>query len=184
MNRATGSQDERELFRAAMQDVRPLPPNDRAEQKTVPPAALPRQRMLDESKVIADSLSDPVHWDDGQETGEELVFLRPGLQRDTLRKLRRGAWVLQAELDLHGLTSVEARQAVAQFLAMCRQQDRRCVRIIHGKGLGSRNRQGVLRNKIGHWLAQRDEVLAYCQARPCDGGSGAVVVLLKSGKAP
>lgn len=184
MNSTTGSQDEHDLFRTAVQDVRPLPPHGRVEQPAAVPAALPRQRMLDESRVVADSLSDPIQWEDGQETGEELVFLRPGMRRDTLRKLRRGAWVLQAELDLHGLTSVEARQAVAQFLALCRQQDRRCVRIIHGKGLGSHNRQGVLRNKIGHWLAQRDEVLAYCQARPCDGGSGAVVVLLKSGKAP
>lgn len=181
---AISGQDENDLFSAAMRDVRPLPPHGRVEQPSLAPAALPRQTLLDESRVVADSLSDPVQWDDGQETGEELVFLRPGMQRDTLRKLRRGAWVLQAELDLHGLTSTEARQAVAQFLTLCRQQGRRCVRIIHGKGLGSRNRQGVLRNKIGHWLAQRDEVLAYCQARPCDGGSGAVVVLLKSGKAP
>ncbi len=179
LDHRVGMSDE-SLFREVMQGVVPLAEHGRAEIDKARPLAIARQFMRDEACVPADSLSDPIHWDDGQESGEELVFLRTGMQRDTLRKLRRGAWVLQAELDLHGMTSVEARQAVAVFLASCVQQDRRCVRIIHGKGLGSRKRLGVLRSKIGHWLAQRDEVLAYCQARPADGGSGAVVVLLKS----
>jgi DNA-nicking Smr family endonuclease len=88
--------------------------------------------------------------------------------------------VLQAELDLHGMISVEARQAVAAFLAECCKRGKRCVRIIHGKGLGSKNKEPVLRTKVKHWLMQKDEVLAFCQARTMDGGSGAVVVLLKS----
>lgn len=144
------------------------------------PAAIPLSLLRDEQHVLADCLSDHIAWDDGQETGEELVFLRPGVRRDTLRKMRRGHWVLQGELDLHGMISTEARAAVTLFLANSRKRGIRCVRIIHGKGLGSRNREGILRAKVKNWLMQKDEVLAFCQARAVDGGSGAVIVLLKS----
>ena len=135
---------------------------------------------IPQQQALADSLSDHIAWEDAMETGEELVFLRTGLRRDTLKKLRRGHWVLQAELDLHGLVSVEARQAVNEFVAGCSKRGLRCVRIIHGKGLRSKNREPVLRTKVKNWLMQKDEVLAFCQARAVDGGSGAVVVLLKS----
>ena len=96
------------------------------------------------------------------------------------RKLRRGGWVIQGELDLHGHTGDEARVALAAFLNRCMLEDRRCVRIIHGKGHGSKNRLPVLKNKVRHWLTQREDVLAFCQARTVDGGAGAVIVLLKS----
>jgi DNA-nicking Smr family endonuclease len=92
--------------------------------------------------------------------------------------------VLQDQLDLHGLTVVEARELLIMFLNECRRHDARCVRIIHGKGLRSKNREPVLRNKVASWLMQRDEVLAFCQARRADGGSGAVVVLLKAARRP
>lgn len=169
------------LFRAEIGAVQPLPTDGKVNVPPALPPAVARSRSRDEAQVMCDSLSDPIAWDDGQETGEELVFLRSGMRRDTLRRLRRGHWATQSELDLHGMIADEARVAVAQFLIGCRARGIRCVRIIHGKGLGSRNRLGVLRNKIGHWLAQRDEVLAYCQARAAEGGSGAVVVLLKAG---
>jgi DNA-nicking Smr family endonuclease len=94
--------------------------------------------------------------------------------------LRRGHWVVQAKIDLHGLVADEARTYVAEFLADCKKRGIRCVRIIHGKGLGSRNREPVLKNKLRNWLMQRDEVIAYAQARQADGGSGAVIVLLKA----
>jgi DNA-nicking Smr family endonuclease len=97
----------------------------------------------------------------------------------SLRKLRSGTWVIQNQLDLHGLDRHEARAALVDFLSGCVKRGVRCVRVIHGKGLGSKNREPVLKTKVKHWLTQRDEVLAYCQARPVDGGSGAVVVLLK-----
>jgi DNA-nicking Smr family endonuclease len=114
------------------------------------------------------------------ETGEELQFLRPGLPRLTLRQLRRGRWVIQDEIDLHGLTTAEARPLVAHFLNHCRRAGLRCVRVIHGKGLRSRNREPVLKAKVARWLMQREEVLAFCQARPTEGGAGAVVVLLST----
>ena len=97
------------------------------------------------------------------------------------RMLRRGHWVIQDEIDLHGLTAPEAHALLAAFLAASLRRGLRCVRVIHGKGLRSKNREPVLRNKVARWLMQRDEVLAYCQARRTEGGSGAVVVLLKAG---
>ena len=99
------------------------------------------------------------------ETGEELLYQRAGLQQRTMKKLRRGLFVVDAELDLHGMTVKVARQAVAEFLYECRRRRVQCARIIHGKGRGSRHRGPVLKRKIGHWLQQRDEVLAYCSAR-------------------
>jgi DNA-nicking Smr family endonuclease len=117
--------------------------------------------------------------DSGTETGEELAFQRNGISPQTLRRLRRGHWVIQDELDLHGLTTAEARPLVVEFLNHCLRNGLRCVRIIHGKGLRSRNREPVLKQKVANWLMQRDEILAFCQARRTEGGGGAVVVLLK-----
>ena len=127
-----------------------------------------------------DVLSDPWDWEAALSTGEELVFVRPGVPTAALKKLRRGGWVIRGELDLHGHTGDEARVALAAFLNRCNLEDRRCVRIIHGKGYGSKNRLPVLKNKVRHWLMQREDVLAFCQARAVDGGAGAVIVLLKS----
>jgi len=130
--------------------------------------------------VLVDALSDPWDWDAAVATGEELLFARPGVPTAALRKLRRGGWVIKGELDLHGHSGDEARVSLAAFLNRCMIEDRRCVRIIHGKGHGSKNRLPVLKNKVRHWLMQREDVLAFCQARTVDGGAGAVVVLLKS----
>lgn len=168
------------LFRRAVAGATPLPPSDRAELKRPRPGPLARQRHADERQVLVDALADPWDWEAAVSTGEELYFVRPGVPTAAMRKLRRGGWVLQAELDLHGLTGDEARVALAGFLNRCMVEDRRCVRIIHGKGLGSKNRLPVLKNKVRHWLTQREDVLAFCQARTVDGGAGAVLVLLKS----
>lgn len=160
-------------------DVTPLPKPKQAALKRPRPAPIPFQRLRDERKALADSLSDAEPWSEGWETGEELIYLRPGIAPQMLKKLRRGHWVLQEEIDLHGLTVAEARPLLAEFLAHCKRRGLRCVRIIHGKGLRSKNREPVLKKKVANWLAQRDEVLAFCQARAADGGGGAVVVLLK-----
>ncbi len=168
------------LFRRAVADAIPLPPSDRADVARPRPRPIARQRQADERQVLVDALSDPWDWDAALSTGEELVFSRPGIPTAALRKLRRGGWVIKGELDLHGHTGDEARIALAAFLNRCMIEDRRCVRIIHGKGLGSKNRLPVLKNKVRHWLIQRDDVLAFCQARAVDGGTGAVIVLLKS----
>jgi DNA-nicking Smr family endonuclease len=136
--------------------------------------------LRDEREVIYESLHDPIRWDEATENGEELSFVRPGLSRLLLRRLRRGEWVTQAELDLHGLTRVNAKAELASFLFECKRRGIRCIRIIHGKGLGSKNREPVLKLHVRHWLMQREEIMAFVQARPVDGGSGAVMVLLKS----
>ena len=141
---------------------------------------IPVQHLRDERAALADSLSDHITWEIGVETGEELVYLRNGLAQQTVKKLRRGHWVIQDELDLHGLNSIEARAQLVTFLNACLRNGARCVRIIHGKGLRSKNREPVLKTKVANWLIQRDEVLAFCQARQVDGGGGAVMVLLKS----
>ena len=135
-------------------------------------------RQLDDAEVLRDLLSD--HFDPADmETGEELIYVRSGLQQRTLRKLRRGMFVVAAELDLHGMTVPIARSAVAAFLHQCQRRGVQCARVIHGKGRGSRHRAPVLKQKVAGWLKQRDEVLAYCSARGYDGGTGAVYVLLK-----
>jgi DNA-nicking Smr family endonuclease len=141
---------------------------------------IPLSLLRDEREVIFESLHDPIRWDEDAETGEELSFVRPGISRQILRRLRRGEWVSQAELDLHGLIRVEAKIELVNFLFECKRRSIRCVRIIHGKGLGSKNREPVLKNHVRHWLMQRDEIMAFVQARPVDGGGGAVMVLLKS----
>jgi DNA-nicking Smr family endonuclease len=171
------SDDDSDLFRSAVADVRPLA-SDRLPVTPPPPPPLPQKRLEDERQVLQDMLSDP-EYPELLETGEELFFARSGLQHSVLRKLRRGQYAVAAELDLHGLTAAAAREQLTAFLIACRQRDLRCVRIIHGKGNGSVQRRPVLKGKVNHWLQQRDEVLAFCSARPVDGGTGAVYVLLK-----
>ncbi len=172
--------DDGDLFEKLFSNVVRLPDHGRVTHLRPKLQPIPVQRLRDERAALADSLSDHITWDIGIETGEELVYLRDGLSQQTVKKLRRGHWVIQDELDLHGLTSVEARALLIEFLNACKRGSVRCVRIIHGKGLRSKNREPVLKSKVANWLIQRDEVLAFCQARQVDGGGGAVVVLLKS----
>ena len=173
--------EEASLFRASVSDVTPLPRPVRVAHDRPRPRPIPAQRLRDDRETLADSLSDKVPWDLGLETGEELSYARNGIGSQTLRRLRRGHWVIQDELDLHGLASDEARVLLVEFLNRCRRRGLRCVRIIHGKGLRSPNREPVLKRKVASWLMQRQEILAFCQARRIDGGGGAVVVLLKAG---
>jgi DNA-nicking Smr family endonuclease len=173
--------DDGDVFEKLFSNVTPLPAHGRVIHATAPRRPIPEQRLRDERAALADSLSDHIAWDIGTETGDQLVYLRNGLSQQTLKKLRRGHWVIQAELDLHGLTTSEARESLVYFLNGCLRRGARCVRVIHGKGLRSKNREPVLKTKVANWLIQRDEVLAFCQARQADGGGGAVMVLLKSG---
>lgn len=171
---------ETDLFRRSVGEVTPLRHPGKAVHARELPHPLPLQRWRDERAALQESL-DGGAWDADLETGEELSFVRDGIGAHTLRKLRRGHWIVQDELDLHGLTSVDAREVVGEFLAQCARRGLRCVRIVHGKGLRSRNRQPVLKQKVAAWLMRRDDILAFCQARPVEGGGGAVVVLLKGG---
>lgn len=180
MPKSTSKPEDFDLFRQEVSDAVALPPHNRAPQTHPRVKPLPLQRLKDEKQVLVDSLADPLEILDHGETGDELFFARPGVPTAALRKLKRGGWIIQAELDLHGLRSDEARLALSEFLLTCARNDCRCVRIIHGKGLRSKNREPILKHKLRHWLMQRNDVLAFCQARPADGGSGAAIVLLKS----
>ncbi len=172
--------DDEALLREALKDVAPITDPGKATLRRQPPRPVPVQRLRDDEQVLQDSLSDQMPMEVGVETGDELVFLRNGLSNQILKKLRRGYWSIQDQLDLHGLRAEEARALLVSFLNDALKHGLRCVRIVHGKGLRSRNAEPVLKRKIGNWLGQRDEVLAFVQARAEDGGGGAVMVLLKA----
>jgi DNA-nicking Smr family endonuclease len=145
------------LFLRAIGAVEPLALRHRT--RRVPgPAQLalpePRQRLADEIQVLT------------------------GIGPDVLRRLRRGDWAIQAQLDLHGLRRDQAREQLAAFVRECHRLGRRCVRVVHGKGLGSPGKTPVLKSKVHSWLVQKAQVLAFVQAKPSEGGAGALVVLL------
>ena len=164
-------------FKRAVDGVRVL------DQDTVVPHSerlkpVPKQTLRDQREVVDSLLSEEFELA-SVETGDELLYVRPGLQKSVLRKLRRGEYVVAAELDLHGYTVTKAREALVKFLSTVWRRRHTCVRIVHGKGRGSPGRKPVLKNKVFTWLCQRDEVLAVCPARSFDGGTGAVYVLLR-----
>jgi DNA-nicking Smr family endonuclease len=161
-------------FRKAVAGVKPLVRPKRVALKGTAPEPVARQHRRDELAALAESLEGPLSVDDALETGEELSYLREGMARETLRKLRRGHWTIQDGIDLHGLNRDQATANVVDFLNQCVARGLRCVRIVHGKGLG------ILKAKLRKWLPQREEVLAYCQAPANDGGSGALLVLLRA----
>lgn len=169
--------DDHKSFKRALDGIRVLE-QDKVFPHTNRPRPVPKQTLRDERQVVDDLLSDDF---DATEidSGDELLYFRPGLQKAVLRKLRRAEYAISAELDLHGHTVPQAREALIEFLNSTRCSHHVCVRIVHGKGRGSPGRKPVLKNKVFHWLCQRDEVLAICPARPYDGGTGAAYVLLK-----
>jgi len=174
-------QTDAEEFRRAVGGVTPLTIKQRVEHDRPPHPPVAHQRLEDDRQVLIASVSDEFEIDTLLHTDAELSFRRPGIGPDVLRKLRRGEWTIQDHLDLHGLRVDGARELLGQFLREALKRGLRCVRIVHGKGLGSKDRQPVLKGKARVWLAQRDEVIAFCQARPAEGGSGALVVLLRPG---
>lgn len=171
---------EADLFRHSIGTVAPLAVPDKVMLQPPRPLPIARQHLADEQAALAESLSDGFSIDTLLDTDAALSFARNGIGADVVRKLRRGHWVIQSQLDLHGLRTDEAREALAEYLRSVTRRGQRCVRIIHGKGLGSINKEPVLKNKVRNWLVQKEEVLAFCQAKASDGGSGALVVLLKA----
>ncbi len=165
--------DDAALFRAAVGEVQPIPKQNRITPKPIRRKAPTHQAI--QTIAIPDTLSDFVAEDSASE------FLRNGISRITLRKIRNGTWSVQDRLDLHGNYSDAARKLLQEFLQEATQQEFRCVLVIHGKGLNSQGGEGILRNLTRHWLTQYPRVLAYCEAPPAQGGSGAVLVLLKTG---
>ncbi|HFD87672.1 MAG TPA: DNA mismatch repair protein MutS [Gammaproteobacteria bacterium] len=169
--------DESSLFRQAIGDVRPVK-HDRVVHTASKPSTEPKKTQEDESRVLVDSLSDEFVLEELQ-PGDELLYREPGLQPAQFRKLRRGEFRRDAELDLHGMTAENARKALALLLHEAMEEGWRCLRIIHGKGLRSSNEGPVLKTRLNTWLRQRKDILAFCSAPPRDGGTGAVYVLLR-----
>jgi DNA-nicking Smr family endonuclease len=172
---------ERTLFVRAAGDVTPLREHRhaRVHHKPQQPAPIAVQQQLDDERVLREAISDEFDATTLLETDEALSFRREGIGLDVIRKLRRGGWSIQGEIDLHGLRREEAREALAAFLKDAGRRGWRCVRIVHGKGLGSPGKTPVLKGRVHGWLAQKNDVLAFVQARADEGGAGAVVVLLR-----
>lgn len=170
---------DRLLFERTVGPVRPLPYHGRHVVRPAPPQPIPQQRRLDEQAVMTEALSDAFDAETLLFTDEHLSFRRPGLGQDVVRKLRQGEWSIQAELDLHGLRTDEARETLGTFIREAHKRGVRCVRVVHGKGLGSPGKTPVLKGRVHSWLVQKNEVMAFVQARPAEGGAGALVVLLR-----
>jgi DNA-nicking Smr family endonuclease len=173
---------EREVFAHAIGPVKALAlqhrPGHRARIERDLPAPIAVQKQRDEQAVMQEAISDDFDVDTLLDTDESLSFRRPGMGPDVVRKLRRGNWSIQRQLDLHGFRREDAREALGAFIREANKAGVRCVRVVHGKGLGSPGKTPVLKGRVQGWLIQKQEVLAFVQARPADGGAGALVVLL------
>jgi DNA-nicking Smr family endonuclease len=173
-----------DVFRRSIGEIEPLKTPPRTTVTRVPPPPLPLQTRRDEEAVLQEALSDEYDPESLLDIDETLSYCRTGVSQEVVRKLRRGAWIVQAQLDLHGMRREEARDALAEFIRESVKRGLRCLRVIHGKGLGSIGKEPVLKGKVRAWLVQKEEVIAFCQARPHDGGAGAVLVLLQPGGTP
>ncbi|WP_416047820.1 Smr/MutS family protein [Cupriavidus basilensis] len=176
---AQRAREEADVFRSSVGNVNTLRDRNRITPAPRHPAPVPVQTQLDDKAVLAASLSDEFDVENLLDTDETLSFRRPGIGMDVVKKLRRGEWVPQDKIDLHGLRSEEAREALAEFVRRSVKRGVRCVRVIHGKGNGSPDKTPVLKGKVRSWLVQKEEVLAFVQARGAEGGAGALMVLLR-----
>jgi DNA-nicking Smr family endonuclease len=172
-------EDETELFRHAMRDVRPLKPVVRVSGRRRGPPARARFARAERAAVLTESLLPPGDLTEIQ-AGDELTYRREGVPDGAFRRLRRGAYRIEAELDLHGHTATEAGAVLGAFIRDVRTHSVRCVRVIHGKGLRSGQRGPVLKNVVNALLRRSDAVLAFTSARPASGGTGATLVLLRA----
>jgi DNA-nicking Smr family endonuclease len=172
--------EEKELFAMAIGPVLALPHKNKAHLPRKLPPPVPAQLLLDAQRALQETMSDD--WDTSSllDTDEALSFRRPGIGDDVVRKLRKGEWSIQAQVDLHNLRTDEAREALGSFIRESYKQGLRCVRVVHGKGLGSPGKVPVLKNKVHSWLIQKNQVLVFVQATPAQGGAGALVVLLQA----
>jgi len=166
------------LFRAAVGDATPLQSRERHSGKANKPRRAPADHSSKDT-VMASALDTPAD-PAPVEAGEQLTFNRNADNRNIMRDLRRGKIPRQEEIDLHGLTSEEARSALRGFVSDCHNRRLRCISVVHGKGRGSGPAGPVLKNGINKWLRQWDEILAFCSAQNSDGGTGAVYVLLRN----
>ena len=170
---------EKNLFIRAVGAVTTLDHAPRVNLSPVPAPPLAQQQIRDDINVLRESLSDDFDVSTLLDTDDELSYRSQGIGTDVTQKLRKGHWSLQGQIDLHGLRSDEAREALGQFIRDASKRGWRCVRVVHGKGLGSPGKTPVLKSKVQRWLVQKTEVLAFVQAKASEGGAGALMVLLK-----
>ena len=170
---------EQQLFTRSIGPVTPLRDANLAPLQTPAPEPLPLQLWLDEKRALLESISDDFDVSTLLDTDDQLSYRRPGIGVEITRRLRSGHWSIQHQLDLHGLRIDEAREALGLFIRQSYKSGMRCVRVVHGKGLGSPGKTPVLKSRVQRWLVQKNEVLAFVQARPAEGGAGALVVLLQ-----
>ena len=173
------SEEDAALFRDAAGDVRAVD-NDREPVYRSRPKAQPRARPAAKT-ISADTGQTPGSSIRAPQKESEQLFVRAGLQQKQIRRLRRGQMPIAAEADLHGMRILEAQLLLEDFLRDARARNYRCVRVIHGKGLGSRGGHAVLKWEVDRWLRSHEGVMAFCTAQPRDGGTGAVYVLLRGG---
>ena len=167
-------------FAEMLGDVKVLARSDKVVHETPKPRPVPTQALRDQEKIMQEELLVSPNEYEEMQPGDTLSYVQPGIQKQVFRKLKRGQYSIEAELDLHGLTRDEAQQHLNEFILEVRDQGIRCVRIIHGKGYGSSNQGPVIKPLVNQWLRKRKEILAFCSARPVDGGTGAVYVLIKT----
>jgi len=178
-SRALSSGEDKHVFEDAMRDVTPLEHEERVQERKRPRARA-RQTRAAHDEVLRESLAgSPAERDALEQLGDEAAYRHPSLPHRTFKQLRRGRFSIEAEADLHGLTALEAKVVLREFIGESRDRGLGCVRIIHGKGLRSGPEGPVLKARVQRWLAQWDDVLAFVTARARDGGSGAVYVLLR-----
>jgi DNA-nicking Smr family endonuclease len=171
------SDADRELFQEAIGPVRRHQPAEPT-QAAPRPAPEPRQFLLDEARVMGEIMTMPI--DPAEiEVGEELSYLRDGYRPELLKRLKRGSFSVQDDIDLHQMTGDVARAAIVEFLAEAHRRGLHCVKLIHGKGLRSKPGGPVIKRLVDRMLRQRDDVVAFASARAEQGGTGAAVVLLR-----
>lgn len=176
MAKKTLTSEDRDLFRQTIGKVRSIKSDKVLLNDKIKPKPYPKSRDFHEESQLLESAASEVEKVGIEDT---LGFTTPGLQNNVLKKLRRGFYGLDAEIDLHGLTSTEAKRQLLQFLQSSVEAGFRCVHIVHGKGHRSTDNHPVLKNNLNLWLRQHRNVQAFCSASPKDGGSGAVFVLLQ-----
>lgn len=172
------SDEDRDLFRSMVGDVRRVR-SERDHSRPAPPPPRPSQRESDEARVMHDLAHAPIDFA-SIETGEEISYLRPGLQKRVLVRLRRGHWRVEDELDLHEMNLEAATASIRYFLEEADRDRMSCVRIIHGKGLRSGPAGPQLKRLTARLLSRHDRVAAFASAPPHDGGTGAVYVLMRA----
>ncbi|TWI70073.1 DNA-nicking Smr family endonuclease [Pseudoduganella lurida] len=184
---------EASIFRTNMKGVNKLPESNRYVERAPKLVATPpvvrrkldaAEQKQDDAAVLRESLSDLFGVEHYMEEEPSLNYLAPGVGNDVMKRLRKGYWPVQEELDLHGLRRDDARDALGRFLQQANRRNSRCVCVIHGRGFGSRGGEPVLKSMVHSWLVQTDGVIAFCQANAVDGGEGALMVLLRAALRP